>query len=404
MATKILDVDLSVVPYQSYFGLKSYNRVMIVLRWKGKPLGKFWMELNEGRIEGLDILSAATRALDNKIIQECAKELCPSFKGNIKAGNKPSTCSVIVCTHDRPDDLKKCIESLSSLVSQDVEIIVIDNAPSNDQVVGITKNYPVRYVREDHKGLNWARARGAREANGEILIYTDDDIVVEPDWIDAIREPFADRGVAAVTGLVLAKELETEAQEYFEFYFPFGRGFDKKIFDVSNTNPLLPGVIGVGASMAIRRKLVTNLRLFDSEMDCGTATRSGGDTYAFYLLLTHGYRIVYNPEAVSWHRHRREINELRDTLCGYGVGSFVYLIRALLNKRDLGAIYGMFVVWHYWIKCCLLKILAHDSSVPPLIFSLEFIRGGLLSPLAYLASLYREISYNFKVSAKRCAK
>ena len=61
--------------------------------------------------------------------------------------------------------------------------------------------------------------------------------------------------------------------------------------------PVAAGNIGAGASMALRKSLVTSLKLFESELDCGTATLSGGDSYAFYRLLKEGHAICYTPQA-----------------------------------------------------------------------------------------------------------
>ena len=74
---------------------------------------------------------------------------------------------------------------------------------------------------EPRKGLNWARTCGARAATSDLLLHTDDDVAVDAGWVAAMCEPFADPQVAAVTGLVLALELETPAQEAFEHYMGF---------------------------------------------------------------------------------------------------------------------------------------------------------------------------------------
>ena len=62
-----------------------------------------------------------------------------------------------------------------------------------------------------------ARNRAILEAKGEIIAYTDDDVVADPGWIKALATVFAeDPDVMAVTGLVVPFELETEAQVLFE--------------------------------------------------------------------------------------------------------------------------------------------------------------------------------------------
>ena len=72
--------------------------------------------------------------------------------------------------------------------------------------------------------------------------------------------------------------------------------------------------------------------LFDEALDAGTPTRAGGDNDIFYRLLAAGHRIVYDPAALSWHRHRREWPELRRTVFGYGV-AWDESIPAQLERR-----------------------------------------------------------------------
>ena len=247
-------------------------------------------------------------------------------------------------------------------------------------------------LREERQGLNWARSRGAKEARGEIVIYTDDDVVVDPNWIDAMRRPFMDPGISAASGLILPRELETPAQEYFENHFSFCLGFEHREFKIPYIMPVMNGDVGVGASMAIRRKIINELRLFDMEMDCGTVAKSGGDTHAFYLLLSHGYRMVYNPDAVCWHRHRREMAELKRTLFGYGVGFFVHLLRCLIQHGEIEAIYAGYLIYSYWLGK-LWRSLRGDPLEPPGELLIQFVKGSLSAPRAYMISRQREQAY-----------
>jgi hypothetical protein len=58
----------------------------------------------------------------------------------------------------------------------------------------------------------------------------------------------------------------------------------------------------------------------------------------FVRILSAGYRIVYDPAAVSWHRHRRTRGELLETVFGYGVGVYAMWTGLLLEKRELGVL------------------------------------------------------------------
>jgi hypothetical protein len=127
-------------------------------------------------------------------------------------------------------------------------------------------------------------------------------------------------------------ELETEAQEWFERYSPHGRGFGRVVFDGAHCNPLIVNLVGVSASMALRSSAIDFIGLFDEALGAGTPTVGGEDCELFARILRSGYRIVYEPRALSWHRHRRTWEELRNTLQGYGVGVYAFLDADVCGK------------------------------------------------------------------------
>ena len=77
--------------------------------------------------------------------------------------------TVAVCTRDRPDDIKLCLEAITKLDYPNLEILVVDNAPKTESTKAlIAQHYPqVRYVCEPRPGLDWARNRAILEAKGE---------------------------------------------------------------------------------------------------------------------------------------------------------------------------------------------------------------------------------------------
>jgi hypothetical protein len=141
-----------------------------------------------------------------------------------------------------------------------------------------------------------------------------------------------------VTGLVMPLELETPAQELFEEHCTFSRGFARQVFNGRVENPLLVARVGAGANMAVRRSIAASVGWFDERLDAGTPTLSGGDHEVFTRILAAGYRIVYEPRAVSWHRHRRTFEELLQVVRGYGTGVYAMWTKLLLEQRDLSVL------------------------------------------------------------------
>src|SRR5699024_2962213 len=96
--------------------------------------------------------------------------------------------SVAVCTRDRTSDLASCLEALTRLDPPPFEIVVVDNAPSSDATFQLVRErFPdVYYVCEPRPGLDHARNRAVDETEGEIIAFTDDDAVVDRDWLQAL--------------------------------------------------------------------------------------------------------------------------------------------------------------------------------------------------------------------------
>lgn len=109
--------------------------------------------------------------------------------------------------------MKRCLEALLRLKGHEQgEIIIVDNAPSDNRTQTLVANYPVQYICEKRPGLNWARSRAANEAVGEVILFNDDDAAPTQEWLDQMCRPFVDNQVACVTGLVMPLEMETQAK------------------------------------------------------------------------------------------------------------------------------------------------------------------------------------------------
>lgn len=105
--------------------------------------------------------------------------------------------SAIICTLDRSDDLR---DALRALVAQTYppemfEIVVVDNG-SKDDTPSVVAEFAansgarVRYIVEPIQGLSQARNTGARAAAGEVIAYTDDDAIPQPNWLTALADAF----------------------------------------------------------------------------------------------------------------------------------------------------------------------------------------------------------------------
>ena len=84
--------------------------------------------------------------------------------------SRSSGISVVICTQDRTDMLRRCLSAIRALDYPDYEVIVADNAPQTEATRDLVGELGgIRYVREDTPGLDWARNRGIAEARNPIV-------------------------------------------------------------------------------------------------------------------------------------------------------------------------------------------------------------------------------------------
>jgi glycosyltransferase involved in cell wall biosynthesis len=385
MPTAVLDLDLKNLPSQ-ITGLSAYTKAFILIRYNGKPLGKLTVPVFNGSLNIENYRQDLLNAIE--------PELRIAWLHDYLYWDEISTVNFIVpkatiavCTRNRTDDLRRCLDALMQLPDDGQEILVIDNCPSTDDTKKLVENYPsVRYICEDKKGLDFARNRALKEAQHEIIAFTDDDAAPDPLWLRALVRNFNSPLVMCVTGMTMPLELETEAQEAFENFSPFGKGFKRKTYTHTSVNPLSTGQIGAGANMALRKEVQQAVGLFDEALDAGTLTQSGGDHEFFSRILLAGYHIIYEPSALSWHRHRRTMEETRNAIKGYGVGVYAYWTKLLVEEREFGILklpYGWFM--HTQLPNILRSILRRPGS-QPLHLLLAELQGCILGPWKYFSS------------------
>jgi GT2 family glycosyltransferase len=265
---------------------------------------------------------------------------------------EPPMVSVIVPTARRPERIETCLASLRQLRYPDFEVIVVDNAPDQRATRTVVEalaraDTRVRYVAEPRPGSSVARNRGAREAGGEILAFTDDDVVVDEEWLTWMVEPFlADPHVGVVTGLVLPARFDTPDQRWFEEVSGFGKGFEPRVFDRREHRaderllyPYWGAVFGSGNSMAFRPAVLARIGGFDPALGVGSLARAGADIESFSHAILTGSRLAYEPRAVCWHEHRADGLAVERQMFNYSIGLTAILTKWLI--RDPAMLKGL---------------------------------------------------------------
>lgn len=208
------------------------------------------------------------------------------------------TLSVCIVTYERRDFLKRCLDSLSTSVTDDVEVIVVD-ASARPAADVIAESRPSAVYLHTPRLAGWmtrSRNEALKHVRGDIISFLDDDVVVSANWQSSLLAAFGDAEVVAVSGRT--RNLQPGEDEYG---LPVGRYLD----DGSLTEgfaSLTDGIIevdhGIGANMSFRRSILATLGGFRDDYP-GTAMRE--DTDIFLRIRRLGGKVVFAPDAVVDH-------------------------------------------------------------------------------------------------------
>jgi len=308
--------------------------------------------------------------------------------------------SVIVTTCADALALRRAITSILETGYEPLEIIVVENRPpeasTRTVVEELFAGQRVRYLEEPRRGLSWARNAGLAHAGGEIVAFTDDDVVVDPGWIESAVATFAGPEQAAcVTGRILPLALKTPPQVLFDQLAAFDKGQERRVFHLPESrvaDPLFPwvaGHVGSGANLFVRRDVVLGMGGFDSVLGAGTPTMGGEDLDLFIRLAHGGDTIVYEPAVTLSHDHPDRAEELRRHAYHYGIGLTAMLAKQLLHgPKRLMLLRAIPAGVRYAQNPSSRKNRRKPSDYPTNLELLERI-GMLLGPAAYLLSLAR---------------
>lgn len=260
------------------------------------------------------------------------------------AGPDGPGLTVVICTRDRPAGLRATLASLRRQTDQDFGILIVDNGSAPAGPAGLPDLPRVRYLVEPRQGLARARNRALRAVDTALVAWIDDDETADQDWVRRLRQGFAHESApAAVCGVMLPAELESEAQVRFEQYGGFnkGRGLTPEVLRMGTSSvvsPLYPlPAFGPGGNMAFRTEYLHAVGRFDPCLGAGTRSHGGEETRVLSLLLSSGQAVLHWPAAITWHTHRREMPALRQQFYGYSAGLSAFYA-SMVRSRPAAAL------------------------------------------------------------------
>jgi glycosyltransferase involved in cell wall biosynthesis len=198
--------------------------------------------------------------------------------------------SIVVPTFNSAKVLGTCLESLTNqTVGQEkYEVIVVDDG-STDETRDIVSKHPVKYIYQQNSGPAVARNNGVRQAEGEIILFTDADCEPQSNWIEELVKPLRDPQVVGVKGIYKTRQKELIARlVQIEYEHKYERMKKFKYIDFIDTY-----------SAAYRKDIFTKYGGFDERYPKASVE----DQELSFRLSRDGNKMVFNPEAVVYHRH-----------------------------------------------------------------------------------------------------
>lgn len=211
--------------------------------------------------------------------------------------------SVVICSYNGSRTIRFCLEGVSRLCYPDYEVIVVDDG-STDGLADIVRQYPVKLIQSENKGLSNARNVGLEAATGEIIAYLDDDACPTPYWLHFLVETFRCGKFAGAGGPNIAPPGDADIADAVA-HSP-GGPIHVLLSDTEAEH--IPG-----CNMAFLTRSLRAVGGFDPLFRI-----AGDDVDLCWRLQARGWKLGFSPAAVVWHKRRNSLRAYWRQQLNYG--------------------------------------------------------------------------------------
>jgi len=235
------------------------------------------------------------------------------------------TVSVVIPTHDRGEQLLRCIRAIAAVAppAGGVEVVVVNDGgapPSPDALTDAGHGLSVRLLDQPRSGPAAARNRGAAAASGRVLAFTDDDCEPARGWLETLEQRLERDPDVIVAGRAVSLHPEND-------WATAGQLLTDHLHRWYNGDPE-SGSFVTSNNLAVSARTFHVLGGFDASFPSAAAE----DREFAERALREGHRLVYLPDAVVGHRHRLTPRAFLRQHYGYGRGAR----RVLRARRRAG--------------------------------------------------------------------
>lgn len=214
--------------------------------------------------------------------------------------------SIVIGTRDRPESLQRCLESIALQTQRPGEVLVIDDGGLDPSVALAPlrgSGIAARYFNKSHTpGLTRSRNLGIRESTGDIVMFLDDDVVLERSYVESIARVYENYPeVAGVGGRLLGGVPFLPKRLFLRVFLLDGRHEGRVLANgvgvlVRTIDRVTPVDWFSGCNMSYRRDVFASF-MFDEEF----AGNGWGDDRDFSYALSRSRLLLAAPDATLWH-------------------------------------------------------------------------------------------------------
>jgi glycosyltransferase involved in cell wall biosynthesis len=223
--------------------------------------------------------------------------------------------TIAICTRNRADSLHRTLDSITLLQipkQTSWELIVVDNGSTDttsDVIAHFAERLPMRHLFEPRRGASNARNTAVAASSGEYMLWTDDDVIVDREWLSAYMEAFQQRPEAAFFGGKILPQLEDPVPTWVtECWSIIANVFSRRDFgDLQVPLTLDPRRLPFGANWAVRR-VELQAHPYDPNLGVGSQVGTGEETEVIESMLREGKQGYWVPGAkvVHWISSQRQ--------------------------------------------------------------------------------------------------
>ncbi|CAN5888803.1 hypothetical protein BH18ACI5_BH18ACI5_26980 [soil metagenome] len=218
--------------------------------------------------------------------------------------------SIIIATRDRAALLNETLEAIGRQDPPAIpfEVVVVDNGSvdhTRDTVDAAAERLPlaIKYVHEPRPGKSHALNTAVASAQGEILVFTDDDVLPSPGWLAAFVRALTETGADFATGRILPRWEATPPAWISPQLYGALSVADGGPLRLALSKGVNSHIMPMGGNLAVRRQVVERIGGWNPDLGSLQGTLRTGEDHEFALkMLDAGFAGVYEPEAAVSHR------------------------------------------------------------------------------------------------------